>query len=137
MVFKTPIADKLSEDRDVAVNSHTPNDYYSATTYYGIPHDSSCGLTFRVSFQLKSTTGEVINVYNAGVHVDAASCVWEAGKNYTYVFKITKNATGSTDDSTTPSVDPKPGDKALYPIVFDGITVEDWVDATDINKDIN
>ena len=137
LVFKTPIADKLSEDRDVAVNSHTPNDYYSATTYYGIPHDSSCGLTFRVSFQLTSTTGEVIKVYNAGVHVDASSCIWEAGKNYTYVFKITKNANGSTDDSTTPTVDPKPGDKALYPIVFDGITVEDWENATDIEKDIN
>lgn len=137
LVFETPKADKLSEDRTTAVNGHVPNTYYSATTYYGIPHDSSCGLTFRVSFQLTSTTGEVIKVYNAGVHVDAASCVWEAGKNYTYVFKITKNATGSTDDSTTPSVDPKPGDKALYPIVFDGITVSDWVDATDIDKDIN
>lgn len=136
LVFKTPIADKLSEDRDVAVNSHTPNDYYSATTYYGIPHDSSCGLTFRVSFQLTSTTHEVINVYNAGVHVDASKCVWEAGKNYTYVFKITKNATGTTGP-TTPTVDPNPGEQALYPIVFDGITVEDWVDATDIDKDIN
>lgn len=137
LVFKTPTADKLLEDRTTAVNGHVPNEYYSATTYYGIPHDISCGLTFRVSFQLTSTTHEVIKVYNAGVHVDAASCVWEAGKNYTYVFKITKNATGSTDDSTTPSVDPKPGDKALYPIVFDGITVSDWENATDINKDIN
>ena len=137
LVFETPKAAKLLEDRDIAVNGHVPNEYYSATTYYGIPHDSSCGLTFRVSFQLTSTTHEVINVYNAGVHVDAASCVWEAGKNYTYVFKITKNANGSTDDSTIPSVDPKPGDKALYPIVFDGITVSDWENATDIEKDIN
>lgn len=137
LVFKTPTADKLSEDRTTAVNNHVPNEYYSATTYYGIPHNSSCGLTFRVSFQLKSTTDEVINVYNAGVHVDAASCVWEAGKNYTYVFKITKNATGSTDDSTTPTVDPNPGTKALYPIVFDGITVEDWTPNIDIDKNIN
>lgn len=137
LVFKTPTADKLSEDKATAVNHHVPNEYYSATTYYGIPHDSSCGLTFRVSFQLTSTTGEVIKVYNAGVHVDASSCIWEAGKNYTYVFKITKNANGSTDDSTTPTVDPKPGDKALYPIVFDGITVEDWENATDIEYPIN
>ncbi|MGN0206232.1 MAG: fimbrillin family protein [Muribaculaceae bacterium] len=136
LVFKTPTADKLSEDRATAVNSHVPNAYYSATTYYGIPHDSSCGLTFRVSFQLTSTTGEVIKVYNAGVHVDAASCVWEAGKNYTYVFKITKNANGSTG-TNDPKVDPNPGDQALYPIVFDGITVEDWTNATDIDKDIN
>lgn len=136
LVFKTPTADKLSEDRATAVNSHVPNAYYSATTYYGIPHDSSCGLTFRVSFQLKSTTDEVINVYNAGVHVDAANCVWEAGKNYTYVFKITKNATGSTG-TNDPKVDPNPGNQALYPIVFDGITVEDWANAADIDKDIN
>ncbi len=136
LVFKTPTADKLLEDKDVAVNSHTPNEYYSATTYYGIPHDSSCGLTFRVSFQLTSTTGEVIKVYNAGVHVDASKCVWEAGKNYTYVFKITKNATGSTG-TTTPTVDPNPGEQALYPIVFDGIKVEDWTNATDIEYPIN
>lgn len=136
LVFETPTANTLSEDRTTAVNGYVPNEYYSATTYYGIPHDSSCGLTFRVSFQLTSTTGEVINVYNAGVHVDAANCVWEAGKNYTYVFKITKNANGTTGP-TTPKVDPNPGDQALYPIVFDGITVSDWVNADDIDKDIN
>ena len=136
LVFKAPTADKLSEDRTTAVNGNVPNTYYSATTYYGIPHDSSCGLTFRVSFQLKSTTDEVINVYNAGVHVDAASCVWEAGKNYTYVFKITKKATGTTRP-TTPTVDPNPGEQALYPIVFDGIKVEDWTNATDIEYPIN
>ena len=136
MVFKTPTAANLSEDRTTAVNGHVPNEYYSATTYYGIPRDGSCGLTFRVSFQLTSTTGEVIKVFNAGVHVDAASCVWEAGKNYTYVFKITKKATGTTGP-TTPTVDPNPGEQALYPIVFDGITVEDWTPNIDIDKDIN
>ena len=136
MVFKTPTAANLSEDRTTAVNGHVPNEYYSATTYYGIPRDGSCGLTFRVSFQLTSTTGEVIKVSNAGVHVDAASCVWEAGKNYTYVFKITKKATGTTGP-TTPTVDPNPGEQALYPIVFDGITVEDWTPNIDIDKDIN
>ena len=136
LVFAAPVATALSEDRATALNSHVPNNYYSVNTYYGIPHNSSCGLTFRVSFVLTSTTGEEITVSNAGVFVDAANCVWEAGKNYTYVFKITKNANGSTG-TNDPKVDPNPGDQALYPIVFDGITVSDWVDATDIDKDIN
>lgn len=126
LVFAAPVADKLLEDRTTAVNNHTPNDYYSTDTYYGIPHDESCGLTFRVSFQLTSTTGEIIKVYNTGVHVAKEYCKWEAGKSYTYVFKITKKATGDTG-TNTPSVDPNPGTGALYPIVFDGIQVDDWV----------
>lgn len=136
LVFAAPVATVLSENRATALNSHVPNDYYSANTYYGIPHDSSCGLTFRVSFVLTSTTGEQITVSNAGVFVDAANCVWEAGKNYTYVFKITKNTNGTTAP-TTPTVDPNPGAKALYPIVFDGITVDDWTDNVAHDYNIN
>lgn len=136
LVFAAPVATALSEDYATALNSHVPNNYYSANTYYGIPHNSSCGLTFRVSFVLTSTTGEQITVSNAGVFVDAANCVWEAGKNYTYVFKITKNTNGTTE-TTTPKVDPNPGAKALYPIVFDGITVDDWTDNVDHDYNIN
>ena len=136
LVFAAPVATALSENRTTALNLHVPNEYYSAHTYYGIPHNSSCGLTFRVSFVLTSETGEKITVSNAGVFVDAQNCVWEAGKNYTYVFKITKNTNGTTAP-TTPTVDPNPGDKALYPIVFDGITVDDWTDHVDHNYNIN
>ena len=136
LVFAAPVATVLSDDRATALNSHVPNNYYSANTYYGIPHDSSCGLTFRVSFVLTSTTGEEITVSNAGVFVDAPNCVWEAGKNYTYVFKITKNTNGTTDPTTPPTVDPNPGTKALYPIVFDGITVDDWTD-NNVDHDYN
>lgn len=127
LVFAAPTADKLLEDRTTAVNNHTPNNYYSADTYYGIPHAESCGLTFRVSFQLTSTTGEIIKVYNTGVHVEKQYCKWEAGKSYTYVFKITKKATGDTG-TNSPTVDPNPGTDALYPIVFDGITIDEWQD---------
>ena len=136
LVFTQPTADKLLENRNLAVNDHNPNEYYSADTYYGIPHDASCGLTFRVSFELTSETGEKITVRNAGVFVSPAHCAWVAGKNYTYVFKITKNTNGTTAP-TTPTVDPNPGDKALYPIVFDGITVDDWTDHVDHNYNIN
>lgn len=127
LVFERPTADALKDNKTDAISDTEGS--WSKTVYYGIPHDTSCGLTFRVSFKLTSTTGETINVYNAGVHVDAANCKWEAGKRYTYVFKITKNATGSTG-TDNPTVDPNPGTGALFPIVFDGITVEDWEIAT-------
>lgn len=130
LVFKAPTA-TLKSTKDGAL---ADQDSWSKTVYYGIPHDSSCGLTFRVSFKLTSTTGETINVFNAGVHVGAANCVWEAGKRYTYVFKITKNANGDTG-TDKPKVDPDPGTGALYPIVFDGIQVEDWTDVTDPSGD--
>ncbi|MDD6851656.1 MAG: fimbrillin family protein, partial [Bacteroidales bacterium] len=132
LVFKAPVATELATTK-----SAISDDDYSETIYYGIPHDSSCGLTFRVSFTLTSTTGEKIKVQNAAVHVEAANCVWAPGYQYTYVFRITKDATGTTGNPGTITVDPSVPEKALYPIVFDGITVEDWKNATDIDKDIN
>lgn len=132
LVFKAPTA-TLKSTKDGAL---ADKDSWSKTVYYGIPHDSSCGLTFRVSFKLTSTTGETINVFNAGVHVDAANCVWKAGNRYTYVFKITKKANGDTG-TNNPTVNPDPGTGALYPIVFDGIQVDDWTDATQTEHDIN
>ena len=134
LVFKAPVATELATKK-----SAISDDDYSETIYYGIPHDSSCGLTFRVSFTLTSKTGETIKVQNAAVHVEAANCVWAPGYQYTYVFKITKNATGTTGDPGTIVVDPSVPEKALYPIVFDGITVEDWkpVTPTESEHDIN
>ena len=105
---------------------------YSTTTYYAIPKEdvNECGLTFHVSFTLKSDTGETIKVQDARVYVPAAKCKWEANKHYTYVFRITKDVTGTTGTTTPPAPGaPEIGEKALYPIVFDGITVEDWTDA--------
>ena len=134
LVFKAPKATKLKSTKPKALADKPAS--WSETVYYGIPHNSSCGLTFRVSFKLTSTTSETINVYNAGVHVDAANCVWEAGKRYTYVFKFTKKANGDTG-TNNPTVDPNPGTGALYPIVFDGIQVEDWTDATETEHNIN
>ena len=135
LVFKAPTATALQATKELAKSDA---ESWSETVYYGIPHNTSCGLTFRVSFELKSTSGEIINVYDAGVHVDAANCVWEAGKSYTYIFKITKNTNGTTDSSKDdPKVDPKPGDKALFPIVFDGITINDWTPDVEYEYNIN
>ena len=104
----------------------------SPTTYYGLPLGTSnnTGFTFHISYKLTSLdTNETIIVNNATVHVPTANVQWEANKHYTYIFKITKNSTGSTDgDKNENYTDPTPSsDKALYPIVFDGCTVEDWV----------
>ena len=130
LVFKAPVATALATKKD-----EITDDDYSETIYYGIPQNTSCGLTFRVSFTLTSTTGETIKVQNAAVHVEAANCKWDAGYQYTYVFRITKNATGTTGDPGTIVVDPSVPEKALYPIVFDGITVENWKPVTPIESE--
>ncbi len=141
--FKTPTASLIGENRVMA----TP----SPSTYYAIPKGSGAnvladgelnysasgsapatelaqtGLTFHVSYELISTTGEKITVTDATVHVPQDYCNWEANKHYTYIFRITKNSNGSTGTTTPKPTDPEvPTVNALYPIVFDNCVVEDW-----------
>ena len=116
----------------------TPQDYAkSPTTYYAVaqPTTSEVGFTFHVSYKLiAEDNGEEITVHDARVYVPAKSvsgetttyiAAWQPNTAYTYTFKITNNSTGSTS-TTTPNIeDPTiPTEKALYPIVFDGATVE-------------
>ena len=110
----------------------------SSTTYFAIPQQAD-GLTFHVSYQLISTTGETINVYNAKVFVPSNWCIWEANRAYTYVFKITKNSSGTTtgDSDIDPSSPDATDEKALYPIIFENCTVEDWVVENNYEEDIN
>lgn len=122
LVFAEPTADEIGTTKEAA----SP----SATTYYAIPKNNTTGFTFHVSYVLTSTTGEKITVRNATVFVPADKCNWAPNTAYTYIFKITKNSNGSTDpdkdntiDPTSPEVDEE---KALYPIVFDGVKVEEW-----------
>ena len=112
-----------------AIGTTNANASASPTTYYAIPKDASTGgFTFHVSYELTSTTGERITVHNATVHVPADMCAWQSNKHYTYVFKITKNTNGSTEED--PEIDPTApevsGDAALLPIIFDNCTIEDW-----------
>lgn len=139
LTFETPTATALATTRAEAVATPETNLNFSKTVYYGIPKDDNCGLTFHVSFVLTNeATNETITVKNARVHVPGTHCAWEAGKQYTYVFKITKDATGTTGNpgDIIPG-DPNPGTKALHPIIFDGITVEDWATATESDHDHN
>ena len=114
----------------------------SPSTYFVIPKQTgdNSGLTFHVTYELTALqTGEKITVHNATVHVPATNCDWEAGKAYTYIFKITKNSNGSTDPSKPiDPADPTPDtDKALYPIVFDGCTVIAWDTANESDHEIS
>ena len=129
--FKIPTSHTaIAENATDAVGTQKASSY-SPTTYYAIPKNNDTGLTFRLSFTLTSTTGETIKVNNAAVHVKKDYTNWVANKHYTYIFKITKDASGTTESGSTitPSDPTVPG-KALYPIVFDNCTVEDWTDAT-------
>lgn len=134
--FNVPTASYIAEDRSNAVSKA---ENYSSSVYYAIPKHNTTGLTFHVSFLLTSTTGETILVKDATVYVPKDNCNWEANKSYTYVFKITKNTSGKTE--TDPSIDPNNPqprtEDALYPIIFDNCTVEDWEAATESDHDIN
>lgn len=120
-----------------ATTTGTQNYAVSPTVYYPVaqPEDSNVGFTFHVSYKLiAQDNGEEITVHDARVYVPAKSgstfiAAWQPNTKYTYVFKITENATGTTNpESTVINVnDPKvPAVPALYPIVFDGATVEDY-----------
>lgn len=142
--FATPTAATIGESRIEAT--------LSPTTYFAIPkysggavlsntaaniHDNgtletklaSTGLTFHVSYELISTTGEKITVKDATVHVPYNYCEWRENTRYTYIFKITKNSNGTTGTGTPNPTNPSvPTETALYPIVFDNCTVEEWKD---------
>lgn len=138
--FETPEATTLAANRQEAVaGSYPTNKNFSKTVYYAIPKNNDTGLTFHCSFILTNEqTHETITVQNARVHVKAANCNWQAGKRYIYVFKITKDATGTTGNpGTIIPGDPSTGNQALYPIVFDGIQVEDWENPIEIDYPIN
>lgn len=117
----------------------------SPTVYYPVaqPTTSEVGFTFHVSYKLiAEDNGEEITVHNARVYVPAKNgsefiAAWQPNTKYTYTFKITKDSKGTTDpddttiDITKPDV---PATPTVYPIVFDGATVEDYT-AKDSSSD--
>lgn len=132
IVFTAPTGD-LTTSSDNAVAS--------STTYYAVaqPATSNTGFTLHVSFKLiAEDNNEVITVHDARVFVPATMVRWASNKAYTYTFKITTNANGSTDP-TNPEIDPTkpdvPATNALHPIVFENITIEDYTEVSNA-KDI-
>ena len=130
----------------------TSSTYVMPTTYYALPNyangdyidgdlSKETGYTLHVSYILHPADGSAdTKVYDARVWVPAEKCQWEAGKAYTYIFKITDKTNGTTDpnkvdpaDNGEPYIDPDdprvPDDPALTPIVFDGVEVADYEEA--------
>ena len=118
----------------------------SPTVYYAVaqPTESKTGFTFHISYRIiAEDNNEVITVHNATVFVPAKDdsgnyiAAWQPNNKYTYTFKITKNSTGTTDPETPINpIDPTTSTKkGLYPIVFDGATVEDY-DPTNIPETV-
>ena len=128
LVFKIP-----TDGVEVPVKTSTGEQQYvwSPTVYYAVPQPdgATTGFTFHVSYQLiAEDNGEVITVHDARVYVPADVVDWKPNTRYLYAFKFTVNSTGTTDpnvnvDVTDPTV---PATSNVYPIVFDGATIEDY-----------
>lgn len=108
----------------------------SPTVYYPVaqPTTSEVGFTFHVSYKLiADDNGEEITVKDARVYVPAKDdsgnyiAAWQPNTKYTYTFKITESSTGSTSPADPTITDPTvPTTPQVYPIVFDGATIEDY-----------
>ena len=140
--FEAPTV--VISETNTADNPATP----SATTYYAIPKamttpasSDGTGLTFHVTYQLISSTDETITVHNATVFVPAQYCQWVANYSYTYVFKITKDSTGSTANPGDGDIDPTnpvaSSVGALFPIEFNNCTGEAWDTESEHEANIN
>ena len=136
--FTAPVTGTVYSVIPEKVENTTEQTYAtSPTVYYPVaqPTDSKTGFTFHVSYKLVAQdNGEEIIVNDARVYVPAKDgdlfvAAWQPNTKYTYTFMITRNSTGSTDptypDLDSPTV---PATSNLYPIVFDGATVEDYTE---------
>lgn len=87
-----------------------------------LPNESATSLTLRCDYTLISDdgSGEEIVVHGATAVVPAIYCQWKSNYAYTYLFKISDNTNGVTDDlnNTNGSL------SGLHPITFDAATIE-------------
>lgn len=112
---------------------------WSPTIYYPVaqPDGQQTGFTFHVSYRLIAEDNqEVITVHNATVFVPAEVAVWAANTRYTYTFKVTTHSSGTTSPSEEiDPTNPTPGQiDTIYPIVFDGCTIADYIDKESANE---
>lgn len=141
IIFRTSDINDKTWNSNAVIGEAKTDLSYSKTTYYALPKQLSSdatGYTLHVTYQIIPQDGSAVTtVYDARVWVAPEYTRWEAGKAYTYIFKITDKSNGVTDpkkvdpaatgttwvDETDPRV---PEDPALTPIVFDGVTVTDY-----------
>ena len=147
--FAIPVKDNNGNNLEVyktkynvipeAVTTGTQTYATSPTVYYPVaqPTTSEVGFTFHVSYKLiAKDNGEEITVKDARVYVPAYVkngdnkdyiAAWQPNTKYTYTFKITESSTGSTSPDDPTITDPTvPTTPQVYPIVFDGATIEDY-----------
>lgn len=142
----TNLVFKLPDNREVpaVVTNGTQTYLESPTTYYAVaqPTTSTTGFTFHVSFKLTAEdNNEVIIVRDARVFVPANDgngkyiAAWQPNTKYIYTFKITKDTTGTTAETTPDVNDPTvPDTPALYPIIFDNITIVDYENTSEYKE---
>lgn len=142
----TNLVFELPDDKKVpaVVTNGTQNYLESPTTYYAVaqPTTSTTGFTFHVSFKLTAEdNNEVIIVRDARVFVPANDgngkyiAAWQPNTKYIYTFKITKDTTGTTAETTPDVNDPTvPATPALYPIIFDNITIVDYENTSEYKE---
>ena len=122
-------SDKYIVDR-TDISEVTANTVTMSPDIYRVIPQQACGFQVVMNFDLiADDTKEVIEVRNARVYIEPTYTNWEENTVYTYIFKITKNTSGTTNppDDPTPD-DPQdldPDKPALYPIVFDNLTIAD------------
>ena len=148
LMFKVPTTNLTDFSGHNVIPQLSDGKYSESTTvYYPVaqPTDSKTGFTFHISYRIiAEDNNEVITVHNATVFVPAKDgdefiAAWQPNNKYTYTFKITKNSTGTTNPETPiDPIDPTTSTtKGLYPIVFDGATIEDYTEKTpesDVSK---
>lgn len=113
----------------------------SPTTLYYLPFNEAGerGFTMHLSYTVNGT-----QYYDARLFITDDQATWEAGKAYTYIFKITEGGNGVTDPGNVrdeyypeggstqqPWVDPRDPrikDAQYLPIILDGVVVDDSYD---------
>lgn len=93
-------------------------DYYTTV----LPYEEGTALTLKVDYTLLSVdgTGETITVKGATAVVPAIYAQWKPNYAYTYIFKISDNTNGKTDETQTV--------EGLHPITFDAVEVSSTED---------
>ena len=130
LVFKAP-TDAVPTSKDAAVAS--------PTIFYALPYDITGierGYTLHLSYKITLGNGTETQYYDARVFIADEPTNWEAGKMYTYIFKITSDSQATIDpgneedkaNTNQPWVDPRDPrlpDTQYLPIVLDGVEVSD------------
>lgn len=110
----------------IGTSSSNPTYDQSDKSYTDIIPSNGGALNLKVDYTLTSTDGshETINVYGATATVPENFTEWKANFAYTYVFKISDNTNGTTEEGGSV--------EGLYPITFDAVVIgnEDGIQET-------